>query len=83
MEPESGCLTGQTRRTFLRAGLGAAALGVSAAAGEYERLRNNLQQAHEASALPEASHGTSALHDLIVRLRLRVGDEIDALVREH
>jgi hypothetical protein len=31
MEPDSGCLTGQTRRTFLRAGLGAAALGVAAA----------------------------------------------------
>lgn len=37
---------------------------------EYDRLCNNLQQAHEASALPEASRGTSALHDLLVRLRL-------------
>jgi predicted nucleotidyltransferase len=38
--------------------------------GEYERLRNTLQQAHEASELPEAPRGSSALHDLLVKLRL-------------
>ncbi len=30
-----------------------------------------LQQAHEASELPEAPRGSAALHDLLVRLRLR------------
>jgi predicted nucleotidyltransferase len=38
--------------------------------GEYVRLREKLQQAHEASGLPEAPRGSSALHDLLVRLRL-------------
>jgi predicted nucleotidyltransferase len=38
--------------------------------GEYDRLREKLQQAHEASDLPEAPHGSAALHDLLVRLRL-------------
>src|SRR5262249_27336993 len=38
---------------------------------EYERLRNKLRQAHEASALPESPRGIAALHDLLVRLRLR------------
>jgi predicted nucleotidyltransferase len=38
--------------------------------GEYERLRAELQQAHEASRLPEAPRGGAALHDLLVRLRL-------------
>jgi predicted nucleotidyltransferase len=38
--------------------------------GEYVRLREKLQQAHEASVLPEAPRGNSALHDLLVRLRL-------------
>ena len=38
--------------------------------GEYHRLRSKLQQAHEASDLPEAPHGSAALHDLLVRLRL-------------
>jgi predicted nucleotidyltransferase len=37
---------------------------------EYERLRGQLQTAHEASALPEAPRGAAALHDLLVRLRL-------------
>lgn len=37
---------------------------------EYDRLRNMLQQAHEASGLPEAPRGSAALHDLLVRLRL-------------
>src|SRR5262249_31659900 len=30
--------------------------------GEYERLRNKLQEAHEASSLPEAARGSAALH---------------------
>ncbi|HLW67442.1 MAG TPA: nucleotidyltransferase domain-containing protein [Gemmataceae bacterium] len=38
--------------------------------GEYERLRSELQRAHEASRLPEAPTGYSALHNLLVRLRL-------------
>ncbi|MCI0380856.1 MAG: nucleotidyltransferase domain-containing protein [Gemmataceae bacterium] len=37
---------------------------------EYERLRNKLQQAHKASVLPEASRGSAALHELLVRLRV-------------
>jgi predicted nucleotidyltransferase len=39
--------------------------------GEYARLREKLQQAHEASSLPEAPNGRAALHDLLVRLRLQ------------
>src|SRR6202007_2558873 len=35
--------------------------------GEYVRLREQLQQAHEASCLPEAASGSAALHDLLVR----------------
>jgi predicted nucleotidyltransferase len=38
--------------------------------GEYVRMREKLQQAHEASVLPEAPRGSAALHDLLVRLRL-------------
>jgi uncharacterized protein len=38
--------------------------------GEYERLRDQLQQAYETSALPEAPGGGTALHELLVRLRL-------------
>lgn len=37
---------------------------------ECARLREKLQQAHEASVLPEAPRGNAALHDLLVRLRL-------------
>jgi predicted nucleotidyltransferase len=37
---------------------------------EYDRLREKLQQAHEASSLPEGPRGSAALHDLLVRLRL-------------
>src|SRR5262249_27539786 len=37
---------------------------------EYERLRNKLQQAHEASELPEAPRESAALHDLLVKVRL-------------
>src|SRR6266852_2537344 len=42
---------------------------------EYDRLRDRLQHAHEASELPEAPAGSAALHDLLVRLRLRT--EVD------
>jgi predicted nucleotidyltransferase len=38
--------------------------------GEYVRLRKKLQQAHEASDLPEAPRAGAALHDMLVRLRL-------------
>ena len=38
---------------------------------EYERLRAELQQAFEESKLPETPSGAAALHDLLVRLRLR------------
>jgi predicted nucleotidyltransferase len=38
--------------------------------GEYERLRNKLQHAHEASTLPETPSGNAALDDLLIRLRL-------------
>ncbi|MCI0643226.1 MAG: nucleotidyltransferase domain-containing protein [Gemmataceae bacterium] len=38
--------------------------------GEYERLRNKLQEAHEASDLAEAPSGSAALHELLVKLRL-------------
>jgi predicted nucleotidyltransferase len=38
--------------------------------GEYERLRGQLQTASDVSTLPEAARGDSALHDLLVRLRL-------------
>ncbi len=38
--------------------------------GEYERLRGKLQQAHEASVLAESPRGSTALHDLLVGLRL-------------
>ena len=38
---------------------------------EFERLRDRLQQAYEASDLPESARGSAALHDLLVRLRLR------------
>jgi predicted nucleotidyltransferase len=37
---------------------------------EYERLRKKLQEAYEASTLPEAPAAAEALHDLLVRLRL-------------
>ena len=38
--------------------------------GEHIRLREKLQQAHEVSALPEAPLGSTALHDLLVQMRL-------------
>jgi len=40
---------------------------------EHDRLRSKLQQAHEASELPEAPGGSVALHELLVRLRLGEG----------
>jgi predicted nucleotidyltransferase len=38
--------------------------------GQYDSLREKLQQAHKASHLPESPPGSAALHDLLVRLRL-------------
>jgi predicted nucleotidyltransferase len=38
---------------------------------EYERLRGQLQEAFEASSLPETPRGADALHALLVRLRLQ------------
>lgn len=38
--------------------------------GEYERLRGELEEAHQASKLPEVPAGKLALNDLLVRLRL-------------
>jgi uncharacterized protein len=37
---------------------------------EYERLRADLEQAHQDSKLPEAPTGSAALHELLVRIRL-------------
>jgi uncharacterized protein len=37
---------------------------------EYDRLRNKLQQAYEASDLPETPRGAEALNQLLVRIRL-------------
>lgn len=37
---------------------------------EYERLRGQLEEAYQASPLPDAPRGQDALHDLLVRLRL-------------
>ena len=37
---------------------------------EYERLRSELEQAHQESKLPEAPGGAGALHDLLVKIRL-------------
>jgi predicted nucleotidyltransferase len=38
---------------------------------EYERLRAELQQAYEQTALPEAPRCSEAMHDLLVRIRLQ------------
>ena len=38
---------------------------------EYERLRGNLEQAYQASVLPDAPRGQDRLHDLLVRMRLK------------
>jgi predicted nucleotidyltransferase len=38
---------------------------------EFERLRGELQEAFESSRLPETPRGAEALHDLLVRVRLR------------
>jgi len=37
---------------------------------EYERLRAELEQAFQSSALPEAATGKAALNDLLIRLRM-------------
>ncbi len=39
--------------------------------GEYERLTHLLEEAYEATLLPSEPAGREALHDLLVRLRLR------------
>jgi uncharacterized protein len=36
--------------------------------GEYDRLRQKLQEAHDVTGLPEAPRGNQALHNLLVRL---------------
>ncbi len=38
---------------------------------EFERLRGELEQAHQESKLPEAPSAAAALHGLLVRIRLR------------
>lgn len=38
---------------------------------EFERLRARLEEAYRASQLPDAPRGSAALHDLLVRVRLR------------
>lgn len=38
---------------------------------EYERLRAELQKAFDESKWPETPTGAAALHDLLVRLRLK------------
>jgi uncharacterized protein len=44
---------------------------------EYQRLWAELQQSHEQTHLPETPSGTAALHDLLVRLRLKpLGDRL-------
>lgn len=37
---------------------------------EYERLRGSLEEAYQASSLPDGPRGQDRLHDLLVRLRL-------------
>jgi predicted nucleotidyltransferase len=39
---------------------------------EYERLRNELEAAHQASSLPEAPTARDAMNDLLVRLRMQM-----------
>ncbi len=39
--------------------------------GEYERLRQVLEDAHEASQLPEAPTSRAALNDLLIRVRVK------------
>lgn len=56
------------------AGSEAAILGdadVSFHQGEYHRLLRELEEAHQASSLPEVPSAQEALHDLLVRLRLK------------
>ncbi|MEX1231962.1 MAG: nucleotidyltransferase domain-containing protein [Planctomycetaceae bacterium] len=38
---------------------------------EYERLRGELEQAYQASVLPETPNGAAALNELLVKLRLK------------
>lgn len=39
--------------------------------GEYQRLRAKLEEEHKASRLPESARARDALHDLLVRLRMK------------
>jgi uncharacterized protein len=39
---------------------------------EYERLRAKLEEVYQASALPEAPRGGNSLHDLLLKLRLKM-----------
>jgi predicted nucleotidyltransferase len=43
---------------------------------EYNRLRNELERAFQASQLPEAPSGKSALNDLLIRLRIKTIQQI-------
>lgn len=43
---------------------------------EYERLRNELEQAHQSSRLPEAPQGKAALNDLLIRLRMKTIQQV-------
>ena len=42
--------------------------------GEYERLRGELEAAHQDSHIQETSDAQHALHDLLVRVRLATAD---------
>jgi hypothetical protein len=42
--------------------------------GEYERLRAVLEDAYQSSSLPEAASSRGALNELLVRLRLKSGE---------
>ncbi len=50
-------------------GLGDADVGFHR--GEYQRLRARLEDEHHASRLPESARANEALHDLLVRLRMK------------
>jgi hypothetical protein len=41
---------------------------------EFERLCGELREASELSKLPEVPRGAKALHDLLVRLRLKISE---------
>ena len=43
---------------------------------EYERLRNDLEQAHQSSRLPEAPQSKAAINDLLIRLRMKTIQQV-------